>query len=235
MYVQVSGMEFDTIIIGAGAAGSVVAQKCAMDRETFKHITLASRRLVSCENVAALCQTPIEIAQVDGSAPDRIVLEANVEEQPTGELQLSAGFSSIESFILSASIRQRNFRGRGQTVGASVNYSRFSRSFNLSFSEPYVFDRNISAGVDLYRRDFNSFNFTGNDRNTTFKQSTTGGSVRLGVPLSEYMSLVGSYTFNYDDVSLDENQFFADLDGDDDLCCRRYFFADFKPSFYLVF
>lgn len=53
------------LIIGAGAAGSVVAQKCAMDRETFKHITLASRRLVSCENVAALCQTSIEIAQVD--------------------------------------------------------------------------------------------------------------------------------------------------------------------------
>ncbi|WP_245228491.1 outer membrane protein assembly factor BamA [Pontixanthobacter sp. CEM42] len=165
-------------------------------------------------------QENFEIEQKDGSAPDRIVLEANVEENPTGELQLSAGFSSIESFILSASIRQRNFRGRGQTVGASVNYSRFSRSFNLSFTEPYVFDRNISAGVDLYRRDFNSFNFTGSDRNTTFRQSTTGASLRVGVPLSEYMSLVGSYTFNYDDVTLDENQFFADLDGDGVRTCE---------------
>lgn len=53
------------LIIGAGAAGSVVAQKCAMDRETFKHITLASRRISSCEKVAALCSTPIEIAEVD--------------------------------------------------------------------------------------------------------------------------------------------------------------------------
>lgn len=53
------------LIIGAGAAGSVVAQKSAMDRETFKHITLASRRIVSCEKVAALCKTPIEIAEVD--------------------------------------------------------------------------------------------------------------------------------------------------------------------------
>ena len=50
------------LIIGAGAAGSVVAQKCAMDRDTFKHITLASRRLSSCEKVAAMCRTPIEIA-----------------------------------------------------------------------------------------------------------------------------------------------------------------------------
>ncbi|MDN3645713.1 outer membrane protein assembly factor BamA [Pontixanthobacter aestiaquae] len=165
-------------------------------------------------------QENFEIEQKDGSAPDRIVLEANVEENPTGELQLSAGFSSIESFILSASIRQRNFRGRGQTIGAGVNYSRFSRSFNLSFTEPYVFDRNISAGIDLYRRDFNSFNFTGSDRNTTFSQATTGASLRIGVPLSEYMSLVGSYTINYDDVTLDENQFFADLDGDGVRTCE---------------
>ncbi len=53
------------LIIGAGAAGSVVAQKCAMNRDVFKKIHLASRRLVSCENVAKLCSTPIEISQVD--------------------------------------------------------------------------------------------------------------------------------------------------------------------------
>ena len=165
-------------------------------------------------------QENFEVVQKPGSEPDRIILEANVEEQATGELQLSAGFSSIENFILAASIRQRNFRGRGQTVGASVNYSRYSRSFNLSFSEPYVFDRNISAGVDIYRRDQNSFNYLNNSRNTTFKQATTGASLRLGVPLTEYMSLVGSYTFNYDQISLNENQFFADLDGDGIRTCE---------------
>ena len=155
-------------------------------------------------------QENFEISQKEGTTPDRIALEANVQEQPTGQLQLSAGFSSIESFILSASIQQRNFRGRGQTVGAGVNYSRYSKSANLSFSEPYVFDRNISAGVDIYRRDLNSFNYLNNDRNTTFQQTTTGGQLRLGVPLTEYSSLVGSYTLNFDDVSLDENQFFSD-------------------------
>lgn len=164
-------------------------------------------------------QENFEVEQKPGSEPDRIILEANVEEQPTGELQLSAGFSSIESFILSGSIRQRNFRGRGQTVGASVNYSRYSRSFNLSFAEPYLFDRNISAGIDLYRRDFNSFNFANSERNTTFEQATTGASLRLGVPLTEYLSLIGSYTFNYDDVSLDQNQFFSDRDGDGTRTC----------------
>ncbi|WP_292623205.1 outer membrane protein assembly factor BamA [Novosphingobium sp. 17-62-19] len=153
-------------------------------------------------------QEKFEIEQKPGSAPDRIILEANVEEKPTGELQLSAGFSSLESFIFQGSIRQNNFRGRGQTIGLSVDYSRYTRSVQVSFTEPYLFDKNISFGMDVYRRDLNSFNFQNQNRNTTYKQSTTGFSARVGVPLTEFMSLIGRYTFNIDDVTLDENSFF---------------------------
>jgi saccharopine dehydrogenase (NAD+, L-lysine forming) len=53
------------LIIGAGAAGSVTAQKCAMNRDVFKHIHLASRRLESCAKVQKQCITPIGISQVD--------------------------------------------------------------------------------------------------------------------------------------------------------------------------
>jgi outer membrane protein insertion porin family len=176
--------------------------------------SLGVQRTTARINSLGYFQENFEVSQTEGSAPDRIILEANVEEKPTGELQFSAGFSSIEQFILAGSIRQRNFRGRGQTIGLSINYSQFSRSANVSFSEPYLFDRNISAGIDVYRRDFNQFNFTNNDRNTTFQQATTGFAVRAGVPLTEFMSLVGSYTLNYDEISLDETQFFSDLNGD---------------------
>ncbi len=180
--------------------------------DAFNSLTV--QRTNARVNSLGYFQENFEVKQAEGSAPDRIVLEANVEERPTGELQFSAGFSSIEQFILAGSIRQRNFRGRGQTIGLSVNYSQFSRSAQVSFSDPYIFDRNISGGIDIYRRDFNQFNFTGNDRNTTFKQATSGFSARAGVPLTEYMSLVGSYTLNYDDVTLDENLFFSDINGD---------------------
>ena len=53
------------LIIGAGAAGSVVAKKCAMNRHVFKRIHLASRRLESCKKVQAATQTPIDISQLD--------------------------------------------------------------------------------------------------------------------------------------------------------------------------
>ena len=176
--------------------------------------SLAVQRTTARINSLGYFQENFETSLVEGSAPDRIILEANVEERPTGELQFSAGFSSIEQFILAGSIRQRNFRGRGQTIGLSLNYSQFSRSAQISFQEPYMFDRNISAGIDIYRRDFNSFNFNNRERNTTFEQATTGFSLRVGVPLTEFMSLIGSYTLNYEEVTLDENQFFSDLDGD---------------------
>ena len=153
-------------------------------------------------------QEDLEIEQQPGSAPDRIVLATNLEERATGELQISAGFSSIESFILNVSIRQRNFLGRGQELRAGVNYSSFSNSIELGFTEPYLFDRNIALGVDVFRRDFDSFNFIGNDRNTTYEQITTGFQVRAGVPITEFWTLAVRYGLTQDDVSLDENTFF---------------------------
>lgn len=182
--------------------------------------SLAVKRSTNRINSLGYFQEQFEIEQKETTDPDRIILEANVEEQPTGQLQLSAGFSSIESFLLAASIQQKNFRGRGQTVGAGVQWSRYSRSANISFVEPYVFDRNISLGADIYRRDLNSFNYIGSSRNNTFEQTTTGASIRVGVPLSEYLSLVGSYTLNFDDISLDQNTYFADFDGDGVRTCE---------------
>jgi outer membrane protein insertion porin family len=154
-------------------------------------------------------QEKFEVQQRQGSAPDRIVLEANVEEKPTGSLQLSAGFSSLESFIVSGSVEQRNFRGMGQTAGLSLSYSRYSKSAQVSFTEPYLFDKNISAGVDIYRRDTNSFNFSGSERRNLYRNATTGFQLRAGVPLTEYMSVIARYTLNYDQVTLDEDQFYA--------------------------
>jgi outer membrane protein insertion porin family len=154
-------------------------------------------------------QEELEIEQKQGSAPDRIILEANVEERATGELQLSAGFSSVENFILQASVRQRNFRGKGQELRASVSYSNFSQSIELGFTEPYLFDRNIAVGVDVFRRDLNSFNFVNNNRETTFEQLTTGFQIRAGVPITEYFSASLRYGISFDDVTLDQNTFFT--------------------------
>jgi len=71
-----------------------------------------------------------------------------------------------------------------------------------------LFDRNIAIGGDIFRRDFNSFQFQGSERNTTYEQTTTGFQVRTGVPLTEFWSVAGRYGLSYDDVTLDRSQFF---------------------------
>ncbi len=150
-----------------------------------------------------------EIEQKEGSAPDRVILTANVEEKSTGELTLSAGFSSLERFIFQGSVRQRNFRGKGQDLRLSADYSSYSKSVELGFTEPYLFDQNIALGGTLFRRDYNSFNYLGTDRRTTYEQVSTGGQVVLGVPLTEFWTLSGRYSLTHDAVSLDENTFFT--------------------------
>ena len=141
-------------------------------------------------------------------ADDRIDLDVNVQEKATGELQLSAGFSSLERFIINASIRQRNFRGKGQELRASVNYSTYSKSAEVGFTEPYLFDRNIALGGDIFRRDYNAFNYINNERNTTYSNVSTGFQIRAGVPITEYLSFAARYGLTFDEVSLDE-QFFT--------------------------
>ena len=150
-------------------------------------------------------QDKFEIKRTQGSAPDRILLEAPVEEKATGQLQLSAGFSSLERFILQASIAQTNFRGKGQQLSLGGNYSSYQKSVELGFTEPYVFDKNIAMGIDVFRRDFSNFNFTNNERNTIYSQVSTGFQVRTGVPLTEYWSLQGRYGLSYDKVGLDDS------------------------------
>ena len=154
-------------------------------------------------------QEKLEIKQTPGTTDDRVDLSVDVEEKATGNLQLSAGYSSLEKFIISASIEQNNFRGMAQTLSAGVNWSRYSKSVNLGFTEPYFLDKQILLGGDLYRRDYNSFNYIGTQRNTTYSQLSTGGDIKLGFPITEFASFGTRYSLIQDKVTLDKATFYS--------------------------
>ena len=154
-------------------------------------------------------QDKFEIKQTQGSAPDRVVLTADVQEKSTGELSLSAGYSSLEKFIIQASVTQRNFRGMGQELRASVSYSTYSKSVELGFTEPYLFNTNIALGGDIFRRDYRSYNTVGDTNTTTYKQVSTGFQIRAALPLSEYWTASARYGLSYDQVSLDQATYYT--------------------------
>jgi outer membrane protein insertion porin family len=154
-------------------------------------------------------QDKLEIKQTQGSTPDRIVLGVNVEEKPTGQLSLSGGYSSLEKFVVQLAVSENNFMGKGQTVNASADWSLYSKSIEAGFADPYFLDKSILLGVDVYRRDYRSFNLLGNDRNTTYSQVSTGTTLRLGFPITEYWSFGTRYTLQQDRVTLDPTTFYT--------------------------
>ena len=112
-----------------------------------------------------------------GKESDLIDIATTVTERPTGSVTVGAGFSSVDSFIFNAGISQDNFLGRGQRVAFSVNLSARKSDFNLSLTDPHVFDSDLLAGIDAFNRDTDFF---------SFKSKNTGGGLRLGKSLNEY-------------------------------------------------
>jgi outer membrane protein insertion porin family len=154
-------------------------------------------------------QDKFEIKQSEGSAPDRVVLTANVEEKPTGQLSLSGGYSSLEKAVVQLAVSQNNFMGKGQELDASVNWSYYSKSAQLGFVDPYFMDKPILVGGQLFRSDYNSFDYVNSNRNTTYRQLSTGGGLRMGFPLSEYWTFGSRYTLTQDKITLDQSSFFT--------------------------
>ncbi|MFN3232724.1 MAG: outer membrane protein assembly factor BamA [Alphaproteobacteria bacterium] len=133
----------------------------------------------------------VEVDQVEGSSPDRVVITANVQEQSTGELSIGAGVSSRENLIGEISIRERNLLGRGQDLRLSLAASSRRQQVDLGFTEPYFLNRNLAAGFDIFHRrsDFEE---------SSFEQTSTGLNLRAVFPLIEYLSMGVRYQVRYD-------------------------------------
>jgi len=112
-----------------------------------------------------------------GDQPDQIDINTTVTERPTGSLSLGAGFSSVDNFIFNASITQDNLFGRGQRLNFSTDLSSRRTNFNLNFTDPRIFDTNISLGIDAFNRRSIFF---------SFDSENTGGGLRLGKSIGEY-------------------------------------------------
>jgi outer membrane protein insertion porin family len=122
----------------------------------------------------------IETQDVPGS-PDQVDVQLNVEEKPTGSVQLGAGFSSAEKLSLSFSLKQENAFGSGNYLGFEVNTSKYNRTIVFSSIDPYFTNDGISRAFDIYHRSQRPYNDQGGD----YQLVTQGLGLRFGVPFSE--------------------------------------------------
>ncbi len=96
----------------------------------------------------------VTVREVPSRDNPRIIdLEIEVVERPTRSLQVGAGFSSVDSFIATAEIRENNLFGRGQSLTLNAQLSAVRTIFVLQFIEPYLFDTPVLLSLDLFRRE----------------------------------------------------------------------------------
>ncbi|MER0238194.1 outer membrane protein assembly factor BamA [Fulvimarina sp. MAC8] len=159
----------------------------------------------------------VNVSTAPGAEPDRVIVIIDVVEKPTGELSIGGGYTTggdSEGPVAEIGVTERNFLGRGQFIKVSAGFGAESRSYNLSFTEPYFLGQRLAVGFDIYRSES-----TAGDYDTM----RTGGDIRVAAPITE--NLTAQVAYNYkeeefgDDIGLDLPQpdngnRFEDADGD---------------------
>lgn len=121
----------------------------------------------------------VRITSERGSAPDRVVVNVDVVEQPTGEVSFGVGYSTSDGVIGDVSLSEKNFLGRGQYVRVAVGGGENKQTYEFAFTEPYFMGRRISLSLDAYRKVYD------NTSTRIYDEETTGGGFAFGLPLRD--------------------------------------------------
>jgi outer membrane protein insertion porin family len=141
----------------------------------------------------------VNISSVPGSEPDRVVIVVDVEDQSTGDIGIGAGYAiggESAGVQLEGSISERNFLGRGQFLKLAVGGSTDSRTYTISFTEPYLMGSRISAGFDIQRatKEYAAGATTGSGYDT----ATQSATIRFGLPITDALSAQLAYNYSQD-------------------------------------
>ena len=138
----------------------------------------------------------VRITTRPGSAPDRVVLVVNVNEQPTGEISFGGGYSTENGPIGEIALKERNFLGRGQYLKVSGGFGEDTQKYELSFTEPYFLGTRIAAGFDIIQETADA-----ND-GRLFDTETTLVRLRAAAPITENLRAQINYTYKNEELSL---------------------------------
>ena len=130
----------------------------------------------------------VRITNEPGSAPDRVVINVEVEDQATGSFSISGGYSTTDGVIAEVSVSESNFMGRGQYARLAVTGGQRTKGIEFSFTEPYFLDYRLAAGFDLYTKQ------NKNNRYSLYDSWTTGATLRVGVPITDEISFSPRYS-----------------------------------------
>jgi len=133
----------------------------------------------------------VEVNTAPGSDKTKIVVNIDVTERPTGLFSIGGGFSSADGILGTIDLSQNNFLGRGWLATIKIRAGARIQQGQLSFTEPWLFDRPLAAGFDLFstQRQFLEYDYR-----------TLGGGLRLSHPFEEFWRWHLGYRLTQDDI-----------------------------------
>jgi outer membrane protein insertion porin family len=138
----------------------------------------------------------VKITNEPGSAPDRTIINCEVEEQSTGEFSFAGGYSTSDGVIGEVSLGERNLMGTGDLAKISVQYGQYARGVDLSFVEPYLFGQRLAFGWDAFWKERLATPYV------SYGSKTIGGDLKFGIPITENISTQLRYTGYRQEVTL---------------------------------
>lgn len=138
----------------------------------------------------------VKITNEPGSAPDRIVVNVDVEDQATGSFSISGGYSTTDKLVAEISVTETNFLGRGQYARLALTGGSKTKGAEFSFTEPYFMDYRLAAGFDIYTKT------SKNNQYSLYDSTATGLTLRLGIPLTDEVSVTPRYSIYRTSISV---------------------------------
>ncbi len=134
---------------------------------------------------------------------NRVDVTLKFEEQNRNQLTFGAGVSQFEGFFGQLAFQTSNFMGRGETLSLGLQAGERSQNYQLAFTEPFLFDRPITGGFDIYKREVRYI--------SQFTQGSTGGNLVFGFPVADFTRAYMGYSFERVTVK-DINELYLDED-----------------------
>ena len=153
---------------------------------------------------------PIEKAPELGPselAENKIDVKLRVEEQNRNQFTFGGGVSGLEGKFLNASFQTSNFLGQGETFQLSAQTGKRTKNYQFAVTEPYLFDRPITAGIDLYKRKI-IYQTLATANVFGYQDDRTGASFTTGLPLGRFSRIFLNYAYevvNISQAALDPN------------------------------
>ncbi|MGY2052917.1 outer membrane protein assembly factor BamA [Methylobacterium sp. JK268] len=138
----------------------------------------------------------VRFSNEPGSSPDRVVVNIDVEDQPTGSFSVAGGYSTADGIIGEVSVSESNFLGRGQFVRLGVSAGQYTRGVDFSFTEPYFLGYRLAAGFDIFDK------YSDLTRYSRYITDVVGGQLRLGLPITEEFGVTLRYSIYNTDLKI---------------------------------